>query len=483
MVTCHLLLLGGAALLAQAEAFVGPSSGLARVKHVESKLARRPRVSLPLMSSVVGDARTASKGKTDPTEEMAKLSRPQLQAVASKGFKELFGSPSGLDKPVSCFAPGRVNLQGDHTDYQLGYVMPMALERGTVIYGVGKLVSSTDPAAGLCKVASYNQGGAVVEFTADSTLEPGEPHWANYVKGVVAQYIKALPADLSLSFSAFLVGTVPLGGGVSSSASLSVATAALLETILEPVEKPDPLTRAHRCRAAEHEFLNTPCGIMDQFVTSCAEPGCAMLLDCRSEVPSSVLMDDPDLAVVVTNSNVVHSLGERGSQYPVRVAQCNAAVEALQGAYPDAGIESLRDATVKQVESLEGKISDVIFKRARHVVSENDRCLKTAEALKAKDYTTAGRQMLASHRSLATDYEVSCTELDTLVTLAMQVEGVYGSRLTGAGFGGCTVTMVRKDCVDDLISHLKRYYKGLAGVDCSCFVTQAGVGAHVMEPN
>ena len=323
--------------------------------------------------------------------------------------------------------------------------------------------------------------GAPIEFTLNSSLRPGEPAWCNYVKGVLAQYVTDLPQNSSVQLDMYIAGTVPLGGGVSSSASLSVSVATFLEAVLEQAGVPPPQdarTKARKCRAAENDFLNTPCGIMDQFVTALAEPGHAMLLDCRSEVPKAVPLSDPNIGIVVTNSNVKHALGERGSQYPVRVAQCKAAVAELQKHHPH--VEQLRDASESDLASIKGDIDSVSYKRARHVITENARCESAAAALERQDYASVGAAMLASHKSLASDYEVSIPELDTLVALAMEVEGVYGSRVTGAGFGGCTVTLARMDAVPKLIEHLQKAYKEQYNIDCDCFVTQPGSGAKML---
>ncbi|CAM9994312.1 unnamed protein product, partial [Laminaria digitata] len=251
-----------------------------------------------------------------------------------------------------------------------------------------------------------------------------------------------VPEGKRLEFTAAVVGVVPIGGGVSSSASLSVAMGTFLEGVLSNagVTPPSPKEKAHLCRMAEHNFLDMPCGIMDQFVTSMAVPGHAMLLDCRSEEPEAVPLLDEDLVIVVTNSNVKHNLA--GSQYPVRVAQCVAARDEVKKNHSQ--VELLRDATPEQVEEIKGTVEEAVFLRARHVVSENARTVDAARALKAGDYRTVGDLMLDSHRSLSEDYEVSCPELDILVELAMEVEGVFGSRMTGGGFGGCTVTLASK---------------------------------------
>ncbi|CAM9259891.1 unnamed protein product [Choristocarpus tenellus] len=440
---------------------------------------------------------------TDTKEGMASHNSPEeresrvpdaaeLLLWAREFFLQEFGVMETSDTKYQIsagYAPGRVNLIGEHTDYTGGFVMPLALEMGTVVYGRGSLVrmegSEGAGRGGMCKIVSKNMreeaeggvgdGGDVVSFCADETLVPGEPEWANYVKGVVKEYMVEIPKGMELEFEACVVGTVPIGGGVSSSASLSVAMATFLEGIFAAYGIPHPLPtlKAHRCRMAEHKFLSTPCGIMDQFVTTMGRTGHAMLLDCRSEQPNLVPLADPELVVLVTNSNVKHKLA--GSQYPVRVSQCEAALEALKKRYPEMNL--LRDASPAQVEEIKGDVEEVVYHRARHVVTENARTVDTALALGEGDYGRVGAHMLSSHASLREDYEVSCPELDILVSLAMEVEGVYGSRLTGAGFGGCTVTLVKKDSVEDLMRHLSVGYRRLTGKSCTSFVTKPGHGS------
>ncbi|CAN0225323.1 unnamed protein product [Ectocarpus sp. 6 AP-2014] len=441
-----------------------------------------------------GDGRSVSVVEEGGVEERVPTAG-ELLVMARDLYDDTFGPPEDVRHVSAGYAPGRVNLIGEHTDYQGGFVLPLALERGTVVYGVGRLVDSDEATAegsdrGLCRVVSQTMQqqqsedeaggeagelGGDVSFRADESLAPGEPEWANYVKGVVKEYMPKVPEGKRLEFTATVVGSVPIGGGVSSSASLSVAMATFLQGVLTSagVTPPSPKEKAHLCRMAEHKFLNMPCGIMDQFVTSMAVPGHAMLLDCRSEEPDAVPLSDSNLVVVVTNSNVKHNLA--GSQYPIRVAQCQAARDELQKSHPD--VQLLRDATPEQVDAMEAGVEDAVFRRARHVVSENARTVTAARALTSGDYLQVGQLMLDSHRSLREDYEVSCPELDVLVELAMEVEGVFGSRLTGGGFGGCTVTLAEKGSVASLVQHLREGYLRAVGRDCSSFVTKPGFGS------
>ncbi|CAM9510652.1 unnamed protein product, partial [Ectocarpus sp. 12 AP-2014] len=336
-----------------------------------------------------GDDRSVSVVEEGGVEERVPTAG-ELLVMARDLYDEIFGPPEDVRHVCAGYAPGRVNLIGEHTDYQGGFVLPLALERGTVVYGVGRLVDSDEATAegsdrGLCRVVSQTMQqqqsedeaggkagelGGDVSFRADESLAPGEPEWANYVKGVVKEYMPKVPEGKRLEFTVTVVRSVPIGGGVSSSASLSVAVATFLQGVLTSagVTPPSPKEKAHLCRMAEHKFLNMPCGIMDQFVTSMAVPGHAMLLDCRSEEPDAVPLSDSNLVVVVTNSNVKHNLA--GSQYPIRVAQCEAARDELQKSHPD--VQLLRDATPEQVLCGD-RIFALLSAAARMLLSQRDK--------------------------------------------------------------------------------------------------------------
>lgn len=238
--------------------------------------------------------------------------------------------------------------------------------------------------------------------------------------------------------------------------------------------------KALRCQKAEHDFANTPCGIMDQYISAMGREGNLLLIDCRTNdytlVPfGSAGVDAP--VIVVTNSNVKHQLS--GSEYPDRVRQCKEAVAVLKKQYPE--VKSLRGVTMDQLNSVKGELSEVAFKRARHVIGEDKRTLATVEALKNKDYVAAGQHMIASHNSLRDDYEVSCVELDFLVAAALKVPGVYGSRMTGGGFGGCTVTLVDQSAVDALITSLQDNYFRQHFKKCDCYVASPSAGAGLAD--
>jgi galactokinase len=439
------------------------------------------------------------------------------QAVA-RFTQEFGGHPT-----VAAFAPGRVNLIGEHVDYNAGFVLPFALPFRTIVVGsVVRRASSSAANANLSTVISCNidQPAQFVINRNLKKLDAG-PMWANYVIGTAYQYLDYLPADCA--FQAVYLSDVPIGSGLSSSASLEVATATLLEELFGlKGSNFSGVSKALRCQKAEHDFAGVPCGIMDQYVSSLGQSGSLLLIDCRSNtfdlvhMGSAAAIDAVESTaarpvMIVCNSNVKHAL--TGSEYPDRVRQCKEAVSALQRMFPE--VQALRDAKLDQLYALraaEGKdystavpegtgkkpstliahdsdtrpataptagkasLSEVAYRRAHHCITEDIRTLTAVEALKKGDYVTVGKNMTESHLSLQWDFEVSCDELDTLVTEALNVDGVYGSRMTGGGFGGCTVTLVRADRAKALIQHLKRVYPS-----CECYEVQPSAGAGILD--
>ena len=317
--------------------------------------------------------------------------------------------------------------------------------------------------------------------------------WSNYVAGVVNEYIKLLvpmseeEEALSISLKVAICSDVPLGSGLSSSAALEVAVATFIESLIskrfpQATFLGNSKAKALLCQKVENNFCDSPCGIMDQFVSAAASSDSAILIDCRTLEIETVRMgsqekDDP--VFLICNSNVKHSIG--GGEYPVRVQQCEAATNFLNSL----GLEqivSLRDATMSDVEKMDEHVNDkvidkVIQKRAKHVVAENDRTQRAKVALKNGNWAKFGMLMNESHASLRDEYEVSCKEIDVLVELAQSFDGVYGSRLTGGGFGGCTVTLVKRSRVEHLCEHLEKEYKIRTGAQCYCFESSPVKGA------
>jgi galactokinase len=360
-------------------------------------------------------------------------------------------------------APGRVNIIGEHTDYNDGFVLPMAIERWTVLAAA----PVREPRATLH--SEMIGGTAVLDLTRP--MQRGEPQWANYVRGVIAGFQKLEPRIHG--FEAVLDSTVPLGSGLSSSAALEVATATLLESVTGYVL--DPVDKALLCQRAEHEFAGVPCGIMDQFTSALARANHLLQLDCRSRDTELVPMVDPSVAVLIINTNVRHELAS--GQYSQRRAQCEAAAKAL-------GVPALRDATMAMLRQAEDQLDPVVFRRARHVITEIERTLAAAKAIAESDWNTAGRLMYASHDSLRFDYEVSCPELDCVVDIARSIGsagGVIGCRMTGGGFGGCAVSLVRTASVAAITERMAKEYLRRTQIEPALFLSRPTDGAHVVR--
>ena len=362
-----------------------------------------------------------------------------------KRFRELYpGSPD----PHVWRAPGRVNLIGEHTDYNLGFVLPMAI-------GLECRVAAAPSHDGWLRVYSEQlaQGSQWRIEEIPSASPRGD--WTDRVVGIAWELARR---GITIEPMNVLVSSrVPLGGGLSSSAALGVSTALALGGPRDPVEL------AQLARSAEMDFVGVPCGIMDQFVSANGRQGAAILLDCRSLASRAVKLSD-GLAIVAANSMVKHELGD--SAYRTRVAECAAAARAL-------GVASLRDATIPQLTALEG----VLLKRARHVITENARVEAFASAAERGDLEEMGKLTTESHRSLRDDYEVSCPELDFLVDTALTVPGVLGARLTGGGFGGSTVNLVRPEALPDLESIVVERYRAHYGLVPELNICEASSGA------
>jgi len=376
-------------------------------------------------------------------------------------FRKLYGSVEGL----RIFrAPGRVNLIGEHTDYTLGFVLPVALELATSVAAA----PSTD---GKLRIWSEDRREMREWAVADLPhLEPAK-HWSDYPIGVARELIAAgypiSPANLLIR------STVPEGGGLSSSAALEISSAlAMLNR-----RAIDGIELAKLGQRAERGFVGNPCGIMDQFISVFGREHAAVEIDCRSlqhrlvNLPSGVTF----LAV---NTMVKHELA--GSAYRDRVAECEAAIAGLRRRYPQA--QTLRDISPDQLRAASHELPEVVARRARHVVGENARVNAFVEASRLGDLAAMGRLMLESHRSLRHDYEVSCEELDFLVDCAMEIDGVLGSRMTGGGFGGCTVTLVRENAANAFESRISAAYRERFGVTPAIYPCKPSSGAAELPP-
>jgi galactokinase len=320
-----------------------------------------------------------------------------------------------------------------------------------------------------------------------------ERTWVNYAVGVVAQYFSELPKEgCSLDIALAISTDIPLGAGLSSSAALVVSVATFLECIIHDDYLYSTVTiendadklkqKALRCQKAENEWAHVPAGIMDQYTSCAGEAGQLLLIDCRSleiqKVPMKPDKSEDRPVFLITDSKVSHEFAA-DSEYGLRRRQLAEALDAMQQV-PLYHILSMRDANLADCEKAKDKMTEIEYKRAVHVVTENKRTNECKIALKMGLWDRVGELMNASHASLRDDYQVSCPELDTLVDIAQGYEGVYGSRLTGGGFGGCTVTFCKKSVVDGLVEALKTQYKEKWDLGCTCFVTEPCEGARVI---
>jgi len=381
---------------------------------------------------------------------------------AVRVFQERYGgAPRWL-----AVAPGRVNLIGEHTDYNGGHVLPLAVDRHVVIAAGSAL-------AEVGRLRAYSAAlDASVDIRLDGSERPGGPAWANYLRGVVRAF--ADRGLISPSLDAVIVSDLPLGGGLSSSAALEVATATLLELATGRVL--DPRDKARLCRQAEHEYAGVPCGLMDQLASVLGDAAGALLIDCHEELVRVIPFDDPSVSLLVCNTNTKHVLAD--GAYARRRKECNEAARHL-------GVPNLCEATPAMVAAAEHTLDPVAWRRARHVTTENRRTLAAAAHLQARAFAEVGQLMYQSHQSLRDDFEVSSVELDTLIDVARELGvagGVLGARMTGGGFGGCAIVLARTDSVDSVTEKLTHEYWKRTGLHATTFLARPARGAHAVDP-
>jgi galactokinase len=387
------------------------------------------------------------------------IDRSHLSSVANavtERFREVYGtSPSGTFR-----APGRVNLIGEHTDYNDGFVMPAAIE----FYSYAAIGERADHTLSVYS-EQFHQS---VEFSIAHLAGPPRKHWSDYVRGVAAvlrdEGYPLRGANLVID------GQVPIGSGLSSSAAIEVTTALAL-TSLGGVTIP-LLEVARLCQRAENTYTGARCGIMDQFVSCFGKQDHALMLDCRS-LEATYLQLSPNVCLVICNTMVRHELAT--GEYNERRASCERVVETIAKFRPE--VRALRDLTLEDLEHYQNQISSVDFRRCRHVITENDRVKDAKAALESADLARFGELMYLSHDSLDQDYEVTCRELNIMVKLAREFEGVYGARMTGGGFGGCTITLVESKVVPEFQATVAREYEKLTGLSPQIVVSAAAAGA------
>ena len=376
------------------------------------------------------------------------------------GFIDLHRERFGA-RPSLFAAPGRVNLIGEHTDYAEGFVFPAAIDLTTTV-GV---TPRTDG-----QVVLYSANFDKEARMALAELpERGGGHWEDYPLGVLAMLRQA--GIEAPGFSMSITGDVPLGAGLSSSASIEVATAlALLHLSGKTMTGPEI---AKLCQKAENEYVGAPVGIMDQFVSACGAEDHALLLDCRS-LDYHLAPLPHEVVFVLVNTMVKHAHAD--GAYKVRRAEVAEGTEVLHRMKP--GIRALRDATLEDLERAKGQMPENVYKRCRHIISENTRTTTAAAALDAGNLKEFGRLLVAAHASYRDDFEASCPEADILVELALDRPECIGARLTGGGFGGCTLNLVRAEDADAFAASLQRGYFDKTGIDAEVYRCRASAGAH-----
>lgn len=385
-----------------------------------------------------------------------------MQKELMQKFYEIFGNEGDVR---SYFAPGRVNLIGEHTDYNGGHVFPCALTIGT--YGIAR---KRDDNKIRFYSANFSKLG-VIETSLDDLVPSEKAGWTNYPKGVMWTFEKR-GYKLTSGVDFLIWGNIPNGSGLSSSASLEVLTGVMLRDLFGF----DEITMQNLAligQYSENNFNGMNCGIMDQFASAMGKKDCAIFLDTSNLNFEYAPVKLPDAKIVITNSKVKHSLV--GSAYNDRRNECEAALKDLQKV---TDVQTLGDLTEEEFEAHKEAIQDPVCRvRAKHAVYENQRTIKAVNALKENNIEEFGRLMNASHVSLRDDYEVSCEEIDILVDLAWQIPGVIGSRITGGGFGGCTVSIVKNDAVDTFIDTIGKQYKEKVGHEAEFYVVEIGDGA------
>ena len=376
----------------------------------------------------------------------------------SEKFLQLYGI-----KPQLVRAPGRVNLIGEHTDYNDGFVLPAAIQLQTTV-GIA-------PRMDRRLILYSNNYSERVEFNVDALPAVRQRHWSDYVIGVATELSKK---GIRLPGASLLIdGDVPEGAGLSSSASLEVAVCgAFLELAREQIAGAE---MALLCQRAENDFVGARCGIMDQFVSVHGQKDHALLLDCRS-LEYRIQPIPEDMRLVICNTMVRHSVA--GGEYNQRRRECEMAAEFFSGVVP--GAKALRDISLEVFEKHASELPELVRKRCRHVITENARVIEAGEALARGDLRQFGALMRESHASLRDDFQVSCAELDIMVELAGQVEGVCGARMTGGGFGGCTINLVTSEKVEAFKAKVTEGYAKATGRRAEIYVCTAGDGVRLL---
>ncbi len=368
------------------------------------------------------------------------------------------------ETPSMFRSPGRINLIGEHTDYNMGYVLPAAIDK--VIY------IAISPRKDLqCKIFAYDMND-FVECSIERIIQ-SDKHWANYLLGVIDQLKKA--GYKFNGFNCVFGGNIPIGAGLSSSAALEAGLAFALNQIYSL--NIDSLSLVKMSQKAENEFVGVNCGIMDQYINIFGKGGNVLRLDCRSLEREYFPFDFQNISIVLFDTNVSHSLAN--SEYNQRRNECSEGVKKIKEGYTQ--VKSLRDISLDMLNEFQPKLTEVVFKRCKYVIEENDRLLKACDALSGHDLKTFGALMRKTHEGLSKDYEVSCKELDFLVELVKDNPKVYGSRMMGGGFGGCTINIIEKDAVEKISKEVQDKYKKYFGIEAKIYETQISNGTNMVK--
>lgn len=374
-------------------------------------------------------------------------------------FKELFN-----ETPLLFRSPGRVNLIGEHTDYNMGFVLPAAIDKAIYL----AITSSEDMK---CKIHAFDMND-YYECSLDD-IHKSEKNWPNYLLGVVEEIKKG--GHKLKGFNCVFGGNIPIGAGLSSSAALEAGLAFALNHIFNLGI--DKLSLVKISQKAENEFVGVKCGIMDQYINIFGNSGHVLRLDCRSLEKDYFPFDYDNISIVLIDTNVSHSLAS--SQYNQRRSECNDGVSVIQKDYPE--IESLRDVSFSMLNEYEHKLSPIVYKRCKYVIDENNRLLKACNALNSNDLKAFGNLMYKSHEGLSKEYEVSCKELDFLVELLKNDPSVYGSRMMGGGFGGCTINLIENDAIENISKKVKKEYKDIFGFEANIYITKISGGTDIIQ--
>jgi galactokinase len=382
-----------------------------------------------------------------------------LSSKIKKKFRELFN-----EEPYLFRSPGRVNLIGEHTDYNMGFVLPAAIDKS--IY-----VAITPRNDTNCKIFAFDLNDAF-EFSIESLKKSGK-NWPDYLLGIIDQLKKE--GYKFNGFNCVFGGDIPIGAGLSSSAAIEAGLIFALNHVFNL--SIDKISLVKMAQKAENEFVGVKCGIMDQYINIFGKKGNVLRIDCRSLESDYFPFNYNNISIVLIDTNISHSLAS--SEYNQRRRECNDGVKIIKIDHP--GIESLRDVSLELLNEFKSNLNPVVYKRCKYVVEENQRLLKACEALSVHDLKTFGALMYKTHEGLAKDYEVSCKELDFLVEILRDDPNVYGSRMMGGGFGGCTINIIENNAIESISKKVKVEYNKRFGMEANIYVTKINGGTNIVE--